>query len=500
MKLYQSEQKKEGPQTFAEALKEMSPATRQFTKDLVKLTDQWGKVKKGVSQAFFSQFVKDMDKVKSLIPTVSALLERGAASAGKFVDKAIKQFSSPVWKDALDALSKSGARTMDSLGDALLAVANGFRKIAMAARPLTEWLGGEFKGLAKDFNDWADHLGGDSFQNAQTRFSQFVLIFKNLGSIISSTFKAAGDTTDWFMKRFTEMTTSWATTTKMAAQDGGGLKAFFDNLKPVMSETARLFGDLFRGLNKFADPTSLAKLVSILRTEMLPALLTIMEAWGNTDAAEKFVTVLSEMAQLFARLSEAGFFNLFITLVGVVGSLIGALNDLLSNPVVKWFTDIAGAVFPLVSVVLFLNKAVTVLGAGLTYASGAMGRFGIAGAAAGTAAGTLGKALAALSGPLALIATAAGVVIVKALDAQRNAMSRSILTAQQLRETWQRTGQSFVSQEFQVEAPWWADPFKLDKTTESLASLAKYADRSLWDSFKMWMNPKGQKTMSDQWG
>ena len=500
MKLYQSEQKKEGPQTFAEALKEMSPATRQFTKDLVKLTDQWGKVKKGVSQAFFSQFVKDMDKVKSLIPTVSALLERGAASAGKFVDKAIKQFSSPVWKDALDALSKSGARTMDSLGDALLAVANGFRKIAMAARPLTEWLGGEFKGLAKDFNDWADHLGGDSFQNAQTRFSQFVLIFKNLGSIISSTFKAAGDTTDWFMKRFTEMTTSWATTTKMAAQDGGGLKAFFDNLKPVMSETAKLFGDLFRGLNKFADPTSLAKLVSILRTEMLPALLTIMEAWGNTDAAEKFVTLLSEMAVLFARLSEAGFFNLFITLVGVVGSLIGALNDLLSNPVVKWFTDIAGAVFPLVSVVLFLNKAVTVLGAGLTYASGAMGRFGIAGAAAGTAAGTLGKALAALSGPLALIATAAGVVIVKALDAQRNAMSRSILTAQQLRETWQRTGQSFVSQEFQVEAPWWADPFKLDKTTESLASLAKYADRSLWDSFKMWMNPKGQKTMSDQWG
>lgn len=500
MKLYQSEQKKEGPQTFAEALKEMSPATRQFTKDLVKLNDQWAKVKKGVSQAFFSQFVQDMDKVKSLIPTVSALLERGAASAGKFVDKAIKQFSSPVWKDALDALSKSGARTMDSLGDALLAVANGFRKIAMAARPLTEWLGGEFKILAKDFNDWADHLGGDSFQNAQTRFSQFVLIFKNLGSIISSTFKAAGDTTDWFMKRFTEMTTSWATTTKMAAQDGGGLKAFFDNLKPVMSETAKLFGDLFRGLNKFADPTSLAKLVSILRTEMLPALLTIMEAWGNTDAAEKFVTLLSEMAVLFARLSEAGFFNLFITLVGVVGSLIGALNDLLSNPVVKWFTDIAGAVFPLVSVVLFLNKAVTVLGTGLTYASGAMGRFGIAGAAAGTAAGTLGKALAALSGPLALIATAAGVVIVKALDAQRNAMSRSILTAQQLRETWQRTGQSFVSQEFQVEAPWWADPFKLDKTTESLASLAKYADRSLWDSFKMWMNPKGQKTMSDQWG
>lgn len=501
MKLYQSEQKKEGPQTFAEALKEMSPATRQFTKDLVKLTDQWGKVKKGVSQAFFSQFVKDMDKVKSLIPTVSALLERGAASAGKFVDKAIKQFSSPVWKDALDALSKSGARTMDSLGDALLAVANGFRKIAMAARPLTEWLGGEFKGLAKDFNDWADHLGGDSFQNAQTRFSQFVLIFKNLGSIISSTFKAAGDTTDWFMKRFTEMTTSWATTTKMAAQDGGGLKAFFDNLKPVMSETARLFGDLFRGLNKFADPTSLAKLVSILRTEMLPALLTIMEAWGNTDAAEKFVTVLSEMAQLFARLSEAGFFNLFITLVGVVGSLIGALNDLLSNPVVKWFTDIAGAVFPLVSVVLFLNKAVGLLGAGLTFASGALTRFGIAGAAAGTAAGSLGKALSALAGPLGIIVTAAGVVIVKALDMQRNAMSENILTAKQLGDTWRRTGKAFVSQEFTVKKPWWADIRQIDETTQSLASLAKYADRSIWDTLRTSLSPgDDNESIADQWG
>ena len=40
----------------------------------------------------------------------------------------------------------------------------------------------------------------------------------------------------------------------------------------------------------------------------------------------------------------------------------------------------------LVSVVLFLNKAVGLLGAGLTFASGALTRFGIAGAAAGTAA------------------------------------------------------------------------------------------------------------------
>jgi len=489
MKLYQSEQKKEGPQTFAEALKEMSPATRQFTKDLVKLTDQWGKVKKGVSQAFFSQFVKDMDKVKSLIPTVSALLERGAASAGKFVDKAIKQFSSPVWKDALDALSKSGARTMDSLGDALLAVANGFRKIAMAARPLTEWLGGEFKGLAKDFNDWADHLGGDSFQNAQTRFSQFVLIFKNLGSIISSTFKAAGDTTDWFMKRFTEMTTSWATTTKMAAQDGGGLKAFFDNLKPVMSETARLFGDLFRGLNKFADPTSLAKLVSILRTEMLPALLAIMESWGNTDAAQKFVELLSESAVLFARLSDAGFFNMFITLVGVVGSLIEALNNLLANPVVQWFTDVAGAMAPFVSLVFFLNKAVTVLGTGLTFASGALARFGIAGGVASAATGGLGKALTALSGPVGWLIMAIGAVGVKAFDSLRNAMSSNIITAGNLVKTFQSTGQAFVDQQFATKKPWWLDPLQVDKSTGSLASLAKYADRSLWDSFNEILNP-----------
>jgi hypothetical protein len=497
MKLYQSEQKKEGPQTFADALKEMSPATRQFTKDLVKLTDQWGKVKKGVSQAFFSQFVKDMDRVKTLIPTVSALLERGAASAGKFVDKALKQFSSPEWKKSLTALSKSGARVMGSLGDTLLLVADGFRKIAVAARPLTEWLAGRFKELAGEFSDWTDALNEGSFTKAQTRFNQFVTIIKNFGSIIKSVFIAASETTDWFMERFTAMSSAWATATRDAARQGGGLKKFFDDLKPVLSETAGLFGDLFVGLGKSLDMGSLTRIISMLRDDLVPAVLSLVNSWGDAGIVEDWVKALTQAVEIFAKMSDAGFFSGMFVIMAILTDFLEIINSIIDTQIGSFFLGIAGAIAKVVAPIMLLNKAFQLHLLMAALVGKAQTALGLANTATQAGAATraisgLSSAMSKMLSPMGLLATAIiGVGIYgfsKLLDDTKAKAREAALSVDELTASLRDTGTAFALQTTDVKKPWWAGG-DLDKTTASLSELAQYfGDTSLRDNISNFFN------------
>lgn len=505
LKLYSKEQADAAPQTFAEALDEMGPSTRKATKAIAELTDKWKGIQKATSESFFSQFVDQLKQAKGLLPVVRNLLGQGAESAGKFASQAITMLTSAEWTKSLKQLSKSGATVVNDLGKALLFVVDGFRKIAVAARPLTEWLGGEFKGYAKDFTDWADNLGKGSFTTAQTRFTQFITIIKNLGSVIKSTFVAAGDTTDWFMRRFTEVSDGWASSMKKMSGQGGSLTKFFYELRPVMSETALLFEDLFKGLGQQVNMPGLAKMIESLRLELLPALLSIIDSWGQVESGQVFVDVVSNLASLFATISAAGFENAFILLFEAVGDLIGAIDFLLNLPVIKQFLELAGAVFQVVGPVLLLLKLFklmqiahavqialsTKLAAAAGMEAAALGGSGLAGvlsaltgkfpALAKAAAGAR-AALAALAGPLGIaLAVAAGITL-KALDSIRTSMTSSVISADELTATLNRTGQAFASQTFDVKKPWWLDPLQMDKSAQSLESLAKYADRSTFDT------------------
>ena len=504
LKLYAKEQADAAPQTFAEALAEMPPATRKATKAIAELTDTWGKIQKATSQSFFSQFVGQLGQIKKLVPVVKGLLVDGASAAGRFVSKAIGMLSSPVWVESFKKLSKAGMPVVDSLGDALLNTVDAFRKIALAARPLTEWLGGEFKKYSQQFTDWADHLGKGSFTTAQTRFTQFIDIIKNLGSVIKSTFIAAGDTTDWFMRRFTEVSTKWATTMRsMTTQNS--LKKFFDELRPVMSQTALLFEDLFAGLGKQVNMQGLADMIESLRLQLLPALLSIIDAWGQVESGQVFVDVLSNVAKLFATISQAGFENAFILLFGAIGDVVGALDAMLNLPVIKQLLGLAGAVFQVVGPMLLLLKTFKLLHAAhvlqialsakLAAAAGieasAMGASGLGAALTGLttkfpmaakAAGVFKAAMAFLTGPWGLLVAAAVGITLKALDSMRNTMSSTVISADDLTATLKRTGQAFADQTFDVKKPWWLDPLQLDKSAQSLESLAKYADRSTFDT------------------
>lgn len=497
LKLYASEQKKQGPQTYAEALAELSPAARKFTKELVGMQDAWAKVTKATQQAFFGQFVDQLDKAKSLLPVVRNLLTSGAEAAGKFASKAIKMLASADWKQSLGQLSKTSKVVVGNLGDALLSVVDGFRKIAVAARPLTKWLSGRFSDLADDFNKFTDSLNASSFSTAQVRFDQFVRIFRDFGSIIKSTFIAAGDTTDWFMERFTAMTASWAETTRDAAQQGGALRQFFTDLKPVMSETAKLFGDLFRGLNSMLDMQSLQRIIQMIRVDLLPAVLAFFDSWGDAGVVEDWVQALTRLVQIAAEMNDAGFFSALFTLIAIFNDLLGVVLNIVNSGIGQFFLGIAGAIVKVVTPILLLNKALQlhlVLSGLVARAQAAAGLTQMASSAgaASRAMSGLSSVMTKLLSPMGLLAMAiVGVGLYgfnKLLDDSKAKARESALSVQELNDALQKTGTAFALQTTDVKKPWWAGG-DLDKTTASLSELAQYfGDTSLRDNISNFFN------------
>ena len=163
------------------------------------------KLKQSTQQAVFSPLVKDVGLLNRLFPTMTTVLGQVGNTLGQVGAKFIRAFTSDTWQTAFKQLGASSTVVLSSLGDAALSIVTAFKDIAVAARPLTEFVGKTIAGLAKDFGGWAKGLSGGTFEKPMQRLTQFIAILKNFGSIIASVFRAAAPVTDWFMKRFEEV-------------------------------------------------------------------------------------------------------------------------------------------------------------------------------------------------------------------------------------------------------------------------------------------------------
>lgn len=408
------------PKTYAEALAQMAPAARKVVGALTDLYPAWQKVQKAAQKSFFGPIVPQVGKFKTILSSLKPILSSAAGAVGKVAAKGVEMVASGPWQDSFARLGKSNVKVIGSLGDALLSVMDAFRLIADAARPLTEFVGQTIAGLADDFRDWSASLNENSFDTVGTRLTQFISILKSFGSIISSTFKAAGDTTDWLMQRFDAVAKGWATTVKGASQEGGKLNKFFDGLQPVLSEVGKLFGDIFRGLASMVDLGALTTSIGVIRTELLPAVFELMRVLGQPENMDKFIRAIASIASIFAKLIDSGVLTFVTSLITVFDVLATILNTLASIPVIGQFVKLAGTVAGLVGagiiVIGIYDKFVTRLvrlGAAAKKAAVAVGLLKTVetvGDAGGLAAGKGGKFSKFLAGIPALAGTAAGTV------------------------------------------------------------------------------------------
>lgn len=330
------------PKTYAEALAQMAPAARKVVGALTDLYPAWQKVQKAAQKSFFGPIVPQISNFKTILGSLRPLLVSAAGAVGKVAAKGVEMMASGPWQESFSRLSESNVKVIGSLGDALLSVMDAFRLIADAARPLTEFVGQTIAGLADDFRNWSSSLNENSFDTVGTRLTQFISIIKSFGSIISSVFKAAGDTTDWLMQRFDAVAKGWAVTVKGASQEGGKLNKFFDDLKPVLSEVGKLFGDIFRGLASMVDLGALTTSIGVIRTELLPAVFELMRVLGQPENMDKFIRAIASITSIFAKLIDSGVLTFVTSLITVFDVLATILNTFASIPVIGQFVELAG--------------------------------------------------------------------------------------------------------------------------------------------------------------
>ena len=385
-KLFGKENGLEAPKTFAEALSRLHPAAKSVVQDLTGMNDKFQDMKKATQGAFFKPIEGSVKSLSGLFPVFTGILTKAAGALGRVAKSGIEMVTSGPWKSSFKSLGDSSARVISSMGKGVLTLADAFRKIAVAAMPLTEFLGRTFASLAKDFSGWTDGLNSGSFDVVQTRVHQFIGVIKNFGSIFASIFRAASDTTDWFMNRFVAATSRWKNSLKGASSAGGGLTDFFKELKPVLTEVSKLFSDLFKGLAKRVELPQLAVVIAQLRTELLPALFAIFDAFSNPDNIKSFITALSDLGELLARALDAGLIGAITHTLELLAMLGEAIMWLTGLPVVDKFAGFGASILSWGVALAIASGVVVKLGSSLVRLGGILskvtGVFRLFGAAA----------------------------------------------------------------------------------------------------------------------
>lgn len=150
---------------LAVALASLSPASRQAVLDLEPLA-KWFNTNKSIAQNFFSQLDPALKQSSGLIGPLSGYLNSAATVLGKLAFTALTGFENLAHSDAWKILTGGTLSIIQSLGQAVLYLADGFTKLAIVATPFTTWLMAGVDHLAKRFDDWATNAdkAGSNFR------------------------------------------------------------------------------------------------------------------------------------------------------------------------------------------------------------------------------------------------------------------------------------------------------------------------------------------------
>ena len=103
-----------------EALKGLTPAARDFVKELLTLRGLFDKISKTAQQAFFAELYGAITRLrKSLGPSLIRGFEEVAGAAGAFLNKLAVLLASPVFKNFFNKLVPATARWLDAFGNSL---------------------------------------------------------------------------------------------------------------------------------------------------------------------------------------------------------------------------------------------------------------------------------------------------------------------------------------------------------------------------------------------
>ncbi|MCD9904637.1 hypothetical protein LUR56_40195 [Streptomyces sp. MT29] len=369
-----------------QALDKLSKSGRKTVTTITGLSGAWGKVRKSISERFFSKVADDVKPLaNAVLPLLDKSLGASASQMGKLAERGAQAMKSGPFRRDFKTVAGSSNRILGSMtgGIANLAAATGHfmvasgpfaERVAKAGQRFTLWVrasaqaGRETGSLARFLDHAADKA------KILGRTTQF------LGQGLAGVGRAGMDSGNALlngleasMLRFSR----WA-------NSGAGRKSmeqFFSDAAPTFRELNMLVGDLVRGLGRMSKDNGIRDLISQIRTELMPGVGAFLKALGGS-IGPAIIGLISNIATLVATLSSAG--------LGL-GTLLASLNGLLNmvNSLLNVVPGLGTGLGVLLGVILGFRV--------LTSIVGLLGRLGtsirgIGTAATTTAAGTAAQA------------------------------------------------------------------------------------------------------------
>ncbi|MEU5978438.1 hypothetical protein [Streptomyces sp. NPDC047315] len=382
-KLTEAQQKK-----LKEALDKLSPSARKVVESVTSLDGAWSKVRKSVSERFFSKVADDVKPLaKSVLPLLESALGDSAAQMGSLAERGAKAMQTGPFRKDFKTVASTNSRVVGHMADGLanlgaatgdFLVASGpfVERVARGGERLTQWVrasvkaGRETGSLAR----FLEHAGDKAAQLGRASGSA-IRGLGGIGRAAMDTGNALLNGLEGSMLRFER----WAN----SGRGQKAMKQFFSDAAPAFHEVNLLFGDLMRGLGRAMKDGGITDLVRQIRVELMPALGTFFNALGQS-VGPAVISVISNIATAIGSVAEAGS-GLAVVMMAFNGFL-HAFNAIMS---VVPGANMALATF------LGVLLALKVIGA----VAGLVRGFGTSVAAAGTSARNLGSTMTGSLGP-----------------------------------------------------------------------------------------------------
>jgi hypothetical protein len=382
-----------GVDPFAEALKKLSPAAREFVFIMIDLVKQFDAIKKAAQEEFFGRINDDVKELAQIyLPILEEKIPKTAGILGEVAEGIAEVFKDPENVDRFTAIWDSNDKIIRQLGKALANLAEIFLILLENAAPVAERFAKWVNTLTKTWRETAnakDKTGelADMFSYAGDVAATLGEIFGNIGSAIFNIGKAAagpGSGGEMLLNMLRDVTAGWEKFT--GSEEGQArLTKFFQNIVPLVSELGGLIGDVFREMFETTeagvggeDGGPLAVFVRSLRevVEVLggmgPDLLSVLPTIGEglvsaaeaianlaaSGAIQTFFDVLAQFADVVADVTSSPLFQQIYSAVAPVFALSSALGLVFSflkfiflgailGPIIKFtglFTTLFGVV------------------------------------------------------------------------------------------------------------------------------------------------------------
>lgn len=321
-------------------MNQMSPSARSFARALAAWKPQMQDLKSVAQQGLFPGLIAALDTLKPLIPIIRTAVFLLAQALGGLAKEGATMLASGPFRKDFATLAERNVKLIQTLGHALFAIIDVVRNIAVAAGPMLQFLADlvlQFARYLSRVTESARQSGKLEafFTRAGKLLAAIIPVIRDFGVGLFNIFRAAGPAAAIMGDKISDVAKSFrAITGSVSGQ--AKLTNYFKGAIPSIFETVRLIRDLVGGIAKFGSGETVAPFIHQMRTELLPAIVGLINALsgGGGSGTANTTTLLGALVSVINTLTtiaKSGAFGSFVLAVATGVAIVTTLVNLIDK-------------------------------------------------------------------------------------------------------------------------------------------------------------------------